>query len=144
MTNTTSNTTTPNTVTSDEQVTAAKQLGFQPTQAWVLANPPTKPRSRAAERVKKSRDRAKEKGLGQLNVCMPESLHGFVREFAKRTSAGASPEAALADLVPPISAVVTPRPAQPLAIPTLTGLPEWPTLPRWKRWLVGHLLRSKS
>lgn len=143
MTNTTSNTTNPNTVTSDEQVTAAKQLGFEPTQAWVLVNPP-KPRSPAAERVKKSRDRAREKGIAPLNVPMPQALHGFVREFAKRTCAGASPEAALADLVPSISAAVTPSPAQPLAIPVLTDLPVWPALPAWKRWLVGHLLRSKS
>lgn len=108
----------PNTVTSDAQVTAAKNLGFEPTQAWVLANPPKKPRSRGAERVKKSRDLAKEKGLAQLNVSMPQALHGFVRELAKRTREGASLEAALADLVPPKSVPVLPtQPPRPLPVP---------------------------
>lgn len=155
MTDTTSNTTHPNTVTSgelvtaakelgfepttvtsDEQITAAKQLGFVPTRVWMLNNPPKKPRSPEAERIKKSRDLAKQKGLAQLNVSLPESLHGFVKELAKRARAGVSLEAALAELVP-TTAVVPP-------IPAVTDLPVWPTLPRWKRWLVGRLIRNKS
>lgn len=143
MTDTTPNTTNPNTVTSDEQVTAAKELGFEPTQAWVLANPPKNPRSPAAERVKKFREQAKAKGLGQLNVSMPVSLHSFVRELAKRTSAGDSFDAVLADLVP-AEAKEALRPAKPLPLSTLAELPAWPTLPRWKRWLVSRLVRSKS
>lgn len=149
----------PNTVTRDEQVTAAKELGFEPTQTWVLANPPKKTRSPAAERVKKSRELAKKKGLAQLNVSMPESLHGFVRELAKRTRAGASLEVVVADLMPSRSVPMSPTPAQPITIPKpavipsqaqplmpakVTDLPVWPALPAWKRWLVGHLLRSKS
>lgn len=143
-TDTTSNTTNPNTVTSDEQVAAAKEMGFEPTQAWVLTNPPKKPRSPGAERVKKSRDRAREKGIVPLNVPLPQALHGFVRELAKRTCAGASLEAALADIVPPRSVPVSPRPAKPLTVPELTDLPVWPTLPSWKRWLLRQLIRSKS
>lgn len=150
----------PHTVTRNEQVTAAKALGFEPTQAWVLANPPEKPRSPAAERVKKSRERAKEKGIAQLNVSLPAGLHGFVRELAKRTRAGDSLEAAVADLVPSISVPALPNSPQPLMVlqpavspsqaqlqpstpPRLTDLPVWPALPAWKRWLVSRLIRSK-
>lgn len=143
MTDTTSNTNNPSNVTSDEQVTAAKELGFKPTQAWVLANPPKKPRSPAAERVIKSRDLAKQKGLAQLNVSLPESLHGFVKELAKRTRAGDSFDAVLADLVPAVAKQAL-RPAKPQPLSTLVELPGWPTLPGWKRWLVSRLMRSKS
>lgn len=134
----------PNTVTRDAQVTAAKELGFAPTQAWVLANPPKKPRSPGAERIKKSRDLAREKGIAQLNVSMPESMHGLVRELAKRTREGDSIEAAVVAIVPSIVMAVPPSPAQPLAIPELTDLPVWSALPAWKRWLVGRLIRNKS
>lgn len=167
MTDTTPNTTNPSTVTSDEQVTVAKALGFEPTQAWVLANPPKKPRSRAAERVKKSRELAKERGIEQLNVTMPKILHGLMRELAKRTSAGDSFEAAVVALVPsisvpaspsPVRPLATPKPAvapsqpepqpqpqpQPLTTPKLTDLPAWTALPAWKRWLVSRLIPSKS
>jgi hypothetical protein len=152
MTDTTPNTTNHNTVTSDEQVTAAKELGFKPTQAWVLTNPPEKPRSRAAERVKKSRELARERGIEQLNVSMPKILHGLMRELAKRTSAGDSFEAAVVALVPSISVPASPKspqPAvsssqrQPSATPRLTDLPVWTALPAWKRWLVSRLIRSK-
>lgn len=160
MTDTTSNTTDPNTVTRDEQVTVAKALGFKPTQAWVLTNPPKKASSPAAERVKRSRERAKERGIEQLNVPMPKKLHGLMRELAKRTSAGDSFEAAVVALVPSISAPASPNSPQPLMVPQatvlpsqpqlqpsttprLTDLPAWPTLPAWKRWLVSRLIRSK-
>lgn len=143
MTDTTPNTTNPNTVTSDEQVTVAKALGFKPTQAWVLTNPPKKASSPAAERVKRSRERAKERGIEQLNVAMPKKLHGLMRGLAKRTSAGDSFEAAVVALVPSISVPASPTSPQPLATPRVTDLPVWPALPAWKRWLVSRLIRSK-
>lgn len=161
MTDTTPTTANPNTVTSDEQVTVAKALGFEPTQAWVLANPPKKPRSRAAERVKKSRELARERGIEQLNVSMPKKLHGLMRELAKRTSAGDSFEAAVVALAPSISVPASPNSPQPLMVPQttvlpsqpqlqpstpsrLSDLPVWPALPAWKRWLVSRLIRNQS
>lgn len=83
---------------------AARELGLKPVRAWV-PDETKKTRTAGAERVRRSRAKAEQRGLKQLSITVPEELHPALKTLAARTKAGEPAPAVLAELLPELSAV---------------------------------------
>lgn len=97
---------------------AARELGLKPVRAWV-PDETKKARTAGAERVRRCRAKAEQRGLKQLSITVPEELHPALKALAARTKAGEPALAVLAELLPELSAAsgdpTDKDPAEPLA-----------------------------
>ena len=128
---------------------AARELGLKPVRAWV-PDETKKARTAGAERVRRCRAKAEQRGLKQLSITVPEELHPALKALAARTKAGEPAPAVLAELLPALSAAsgdsIDKDPVESLTwLKTLPddkeSSPAWlDTLPGWRRWLLRRLL----
>lgn len=81
---------------------AARELGLKPVRAWV-PDETKKTRTAGAERVRRCREKAEQRGLKQLSITVPEELHPTLKALAARTKAGEPAPAVLAELLPELS-----------------------------------------
>lgn len=81
---------------------AARELGLKPVRAWV-PDETKKARTAGAERVRRSRAKAEQRGLKQLSITVPEELHPTLKTLAARTKAGEPAPVVLAELLPELS-----------------------------------------
>ncbi len=93
---------------------AARGLGLKPVRAWV-PDETMKARTAGAERVRRSRAKAEQRGLKQLSITVPEELHPALKALAVRTKAGELAPAVLAELLPELSAASADASAKDLA-----------------------------
>ncbi|RQW27243.1 hypothetical protein EHS17_08160 [Rhodobacteraceae bacterium CH30] len=135
----------------------ASELGLKPVSAWVEREQLPHERSVAAERVRRSREKAEQSGLKQLSITVPLALHPVLKTLAARTKAGEPVEAVVAELFPQLPARL---PADSkvgagagTGVGTGTGAgfgvgaveADWLAgLPLWRRWLLRYLLHASS
>lgn len=93
---------------------AARGLGLKPVRAWV-PDETKKARTAGAERVRRCRVKAEQRGLKQLSITVPEELHPTLKTLAARTKAGEPAPAVLAELLPALSAASGDSSAKELA-----------------------------
>ena len=121
----------------------AQRLGLREVRAWVRDKSP-KSRSAAAERTKRSREKAERLGVKQLSVPLPTELHEPIKALAARVRAGEPIPLVWADLAPAESGTREPASAQastesrtPAPAPVQATL----TSPGgWREWLLRWLL----
>lgn len=106
-----------------------QRLGLREVRAWVRDKSP-KSRSAAAERTKRSREKAERLGVKQLSVPLPTELHEPIKALAARVRAGEPIALVWADLAPAESRKPAPAPVQ--ATLTSPG--------GWREWLLQWLL----
>lgn len=112
---------------------AARELGLKPVRAWV-PDETKKARTAGAERVRRCREKAEQRGLKQLSITVPEELHPVLKALAARTKAGEPAPAVLAELLPEAGFALT-------SPDDKESSPAWlDTLPGWRRWLLRRLL----
>lgn len=93
---------TPHGDTPPDVAGAARELGLKPVRAWV-PDETKKSRTTGAERVRRSRAKAEQRGLKQLSITVPEELHPTLKTLAARTKAGEPAPVVLAELLPELS-----------------------------------------
>lgn len=111
---------------------AARTLGLKPVRAWVPDEQAT--RSAGAERVRRFREEAEQRGLKQLSITVPSDLHPALKALAKRTKSGEDATLVLAELMPGLLLEAMPPSASSYVPRILDGLPAW------RRWLLRWLL----
>lgn len=115
---------------------AARTLGLKPVRAWVPDEKAT--RSAGAERVRRFREEAEQRGLKQLSITVPSALHPALKALAKRTKSGEDAALVLAEMMPALlSGAVSPTTSNPVLM-TLHGLSGW------RRWLLRWLLPDEQ
>lgn len=115
---------------------AARTLGLKPVRAWV-PNEKTA-RSAGAERVRRFREEAEQRGLKQLSITVPSKLHPALKALAKRTRSGEDTALVLAQLMSALlSEAVSPTASNPVPT-TVLGLSGW------RRWLLWLLLPDEQ
>lgn len=119
----------------DEQL---EDGGLRPVRAFVRTRA-----SKNALRVAKSKELKAEQGIKQVNVQAPEQVHTALKEIARRTTAGESLAAAIAQAVPELAQPHHVEPLDALQAPVLNDseakVVEAIKKPGFKSWLIRKL-----
>ena len=123
----------------DEQL---EDGGLRPVRAFVRTRA-----SKNALRVAKSKQAKAELGIKQVNVQAPEQVHTALKEIARRTTAGESLAAAIAQAVPEMAPKALTAPLEAPAAPSAPGIDDQPTQklleavkkPGFRSWMIKKL-----
>ncbi|WP_233863688.1 hypothetical protein [Paraburkholderia adhaesiva] len=129
---------TPAIADAEDIATAARSIGLTKVHAWVEDESAVV--SNTAERSKRCRARAEEKGLKQVSITAPVDHHAVLKAIAARTKDGEPLANVLESILAAIRPQLSPAPPKQEARPAKTT---WLSITRsvmqgWRKWLSIH------